>query len=70
MKPTLTSAEDKIFEYLKTHKTPVTAGTLAKRFIISQSKTNQALSLLQRHGFATVFNVGRTKFYKFNEEQQ
>jgi hypothetical protein len=70
MEPTLTSAEQKIFDYLKTHKTPVTSGTLAKRFIISQSKSNQALSLLQRHGFATSFNVGRTKFYKFNEEQK
>ena len=70
MEPFLTPIEQKIFDYLKTHKTPVTSGTLAKRFIISKSKSNQALSLLERHGFAKVFNIGRTKFYKFNEEQK
>ncbi len=68
VEPTLTWAEQKIWDYLKEHKTPVTAGTLAKRFIISQSKTSQALAMLERHGLASAFSVGRTKFYKRREE--
>lgn len=64
VEPTLTWAEQKIWDYLKEHKTPVMAATLAKRFIISQSKTSQALAMLERHGFAEAFTVGRSKFYK------
>lgn len=67
--PVLTSAEQKIFDYLRTHKTPVTAGTLAKRFIISQSKSYHALSLLERNGLAVSFNVGSTKFYRINTDE-
>ena len=67
--PTLTWAEQRIWDYLKEHKTPVTAGTLAKRFIISQSKTSQALAMLERNGLADSFNVGRTKFYKMRRDE-
>jgi uncharacterized membrane protein len=62
--PTLTPTEQKIWDYLKEHKTPITAGTLAKRFIISQSKSYHTLAMLERNGLAVSFNVGTTKFYK------
>lgn len=64
LEPTLTATEQKIWDYLKEHKTPVAAGTLAKRFIISQSKANTTLAMLERNGLATSFSVGKTKFYK------
>jgi len=65
--PTLTSTEQKIWDYLKEHKTPITAGTMAKRFIISQSKSYQTLAMLERNGLVVSFNVGTTKFYKRND---
>lgn len=63
----LTESEEKILTYLKEHKTPVMAGTLAKRFIMSQSKVSTLLKLLQEKGLADVFQVGSNKFYKIKD---
>lgn len=68
--PVLTTAEQKIWNYLKEHKTPIPAGTLAKRFILSQSKVSQALSMLERNGMAVSFKVGSTKFYRMRREDE
>lgn len=68
--PALTSAEQKIWNYLKEHKTPVTAGTLAKKFIISQSKAYQALALLERSGMAVSFKIGNAKFYRMRRDDE
>lgn len=68
--PVLTSAEQKIWNYLKEHKTPVTAGTLAKRFIISQSKAYHALTLLERNGMAVSFKIGSAKFYRMRRDDE
>jgi len=60
--PVLTPTEQKIWDYLKEHKTPITAGTMAKRFIISQSKSYQTLAELFEMAFDALVpfaNMGR-----------
>lgn len=63
----LTEAEEKILNYLVEHKTPVMAGTLAKRFIMSQSKVSTLLKLLHEKGLADVLQIGNNKFYKIKD---
>lgn len=63
----LTDAEEKILNYLVEHKTPVMAGTLAKRFIMSQSKVSTLLKLLHEKGLADVLQIGNNKFYKIKD---
>ncbi len=63
----LTEAEEKILNYLVEHKTPVMAGTLAKRFIMSQSRVSTLLKLLHEKGLADVLQIGNNKFYKIKD---
>lgn len=63
----LTEAEEKILNYLVEHKTPVMAGTLAKRFIMSQSRVSTLLKLLHEKGLADVLQIGKNKFYKIKD---
>lgn len=63
----LTEAEEKILMYLKEHKTPVMAGTLAKRFIMSQSRVSTLLKLLHEKGLADLVLIGKNKFYKIKD---
>jgi DNA-binding transcriptional ArsR family regulator len=58
------SAEEKFLEYLRTHKRPVTAATLAKRFIISHSHASSILNALYENGLADIKVEGKKKFYK------
>ncbi|NDG27809.1 MAG: hypothetical protein EB120_11625 [Proteobacteria bacterium] len=60
----LTALEEKVFNYLKEHTTPVQAGTLAKRFIVSDSATAHALRRLVDLGIADAFKVGNKRFFK------
>jgi DNA-binding IscR family transcriptional regulator len=55
---------EKIWEYLITHKKPVNAATLAKRFLISQSHTNRVLKEFAETKDLVVTQVGKTKFYR------
>ena len=59
---------EKVLDYLKTHVTPVSAETLAKRFIISQSKASAALKELHDTGLAEVSQVGKKKFYRYKNQ--
>lgn len=59
--------EEKVWNYLVEHKTPVMAGTLAKRFIISQSHVNSILKQWADKEMLDVINVGRSKFYKIKD---
>ena len=67
MPVTLTDSEEKIFNYLKDHKTPVLAATLSKRFIMSKSRVSTILKLLHDKGLADVIQVGSNKFYKLKD---
>ena len=62
--PVLTGSEQKVWEYIKEHKTPVAADTLAKRFILSKSTVSRALSLLERNELVDAIKIGSKKFYK------
>lgn len=64
----MSSIKEKVLEYLKTHVTPVAAETLAKRFIISQSKASAALKELHDTGLAEVSQVGKKKFYRYKSQ--
>lgn len=60
----LTPTEEKIYKYLQEHVTPVNAATLAKRFIISQSRAASTLKILHERGLADIVQIGKTKFYR------
>lgn len=60
----LTPAEEKIYKYLLEHTSPVAATTLAKRFIISQSRAASLLKTLHERGLADIVQVGKNKFYR------
>jgi len=60
----MSPAEKKVWEYLVTHKTPVAAGTLAKRFIMSQSRISAILKILYEQGLTDIVTIGRHKFHK------
>lgn len=59
--------EEKVWNYLVEHKTPVMAGTLAKRFIISQSHISKILKQWADENRLDTINVGRSKFYKIKD---
>ena len=63
----MTSTEQKIWDYMLTHKTPVSAAKLAKYFIISQSKTSSTLKKFAEQGIADVVAIGKVKYYKVKE---
>lgn len=63
----LSELEEKVLKYLVEHKTPVTAKTLAKRWIRSESKVRGALHRLEEIGLADVIKIGSTKYYKFKD---
>lgn len=66
--PELTDAQQKILKYLMEHITPVSAETLAKRFIMSQSRVSAALKLLHDFGLATMSKAGKKKFYQYKSQ--
>ena len=66
--PELTESQEKILKYLKEHVTPVSADTLAKRFIMSHSRVSSTLKLLHDSGLATVSQVGKKKFYQYKSQ--
>jgi uncharacterized membrane protein len=58
------SVEEKVWEYLVEHKTPVLVTTLAKRFMFSQSHVSRILRDLEQADKVEVIRIGRQKFYK------
>jgi uncharacterized membrane protein len=63
----MTSIEQKIWDYLVEHKTPVQATTLAKRFIVSKGHVARILRDFENKNILDVVNIGRTKFYKVKD---
>jgi DNA-binding IclR family transcriptional regulator len=54
----------KILEFLVEHNAAIAPGTLAKKFIISQSKTNKILEDLVKQGKIDIVKIGSHDFYK------
>jgi predicted transcriptional regulator len=63
----MASIEQKIWDYLVEHKTPVQAATLAKRFIVSKGHVGRILKELSNKNVLDIVNIGRTKFYKVKD---
>lgn len=63
----MTPIEEKIWQYLVTHKTPVSAMSLSKRFIISKGHVGRILKGFADKGIADVVSVGSTKLYKVKD---
>jgi len=63
----MTHIEQKIWDYLVTHKTPVSAIALSKRFIISRGHVARILRTFADKGIADVVSVGRAKLYKVKD---
>jgi DNA-binding MarR family transcriptional regulator len=59
--------EQLVLEYLKERKGPLMVGTLAKHFLISQSRMVRALSTLLEQGKIEVVTIGKHKFYKVKQ---
>jgi Mn-dependent DtxR family transcriptional regulator len=67
MPVSMTNTEEKIWNYLVTHKTPVSAAKLSKYFIIRQSKASTSLKKFADEGIADVVPIGKVKYYKVKE---
>ena len=59
--------DEKIWNYMITHKTPVSQEKMARYFLISKSHAGRALNFFVEQGIAEVVKVGTKKFYKVKE---
>ena len=66
--PVFINSEQKIWDYIQEHKTPVTIDTLVKRFIVSKSTVSRTLAMLERHGLVDVIKIGSKKYYKRRDQ--
>lgn len=62
--------DKRIWDYLRTHKTPVTQEKIAKYFLISKSHAGRALNYFVDQGLADVVKVGSIKYYKAKHEHR
>ena len=63
----MVDVEEKVWEYLVTHKTPVLASTLAKRFLVRKSHVSRILRDLEAKNVLDVIPIGSNKFYQVKE---
>jgi predicted transcriptional regulator len=61
------STEEKVWTYLLEHKTPVLIKTLAKRYILSESRISTILKKFHDQGIVDLIKIGTTKYYKVKE---
>ena len=59
--------DEKIWNYMLTHKTPVSQEKMARYFLISKSHAGRALNFFVEQGIAEVVKVGTKKFYRVKE---
>ena len=59
--------DEKIWNYMITHKTPVSQEKMAKYFLISKSHAGRALNFFVEQGIAEVIKIGVRKFYRVKE---
>ena len=67
MPVSIDSRDEKIWNYMLTHKTPVSQEKMARYFLISKSHAGRALNFFVEQGIAEVVKVGTKKFYKVKE---
>ena len=67
MPVSIDSRDEKIWNYMLTHKTPVSQEKMARYFLISKSHAGRALNFFVEHGIAEVIKIGTKKFYKVKE---
>ena len=58
------TAEERVLDYLQTHKTPVTANKLAKHFIMSESHTKKVLNNLVSRGIVQIVANVKPALYR------
>jgi hypothetical protein len=64
----MTDFEEKVWEYLCSHKkTPVQARTIAKAWIVNENKVARTLNRFVESGIADLVRMGSKKFYKVKE---
>jgi uncharacterized membrane protein len=59
--------DEKIWKYLKEHKTPVTQEKISKYFLMSKSHASRALNYFVEQGIVDLIKIGTTKFYRVKE---
>ena len=59
--------DEKIWNYMITHKTPVSQEKMARYFLISKSHAGRALNFFVEQGIAEVIKIGTKKFYRVKE---
>jgi predicted transcriptional regulator len=59
--------DEKIWNYLVTHKTPVTQEKISKYFMISKSHAARALNYFVEQGIAELIKLGSTKHYRVKQ---
>jgi uncharacterized membrane protein len=64
----MTKMEQKVLDYLDSHKRPVTQNQLAKYFIVSSSSISNALGELEAAGLVVVTKQGNTKLYRIKAD--
>ncbi len=67
MPVSIDSRDEKIWNYMLTHKTPVSQEKMARYFLISKSHAGRALNFFVEQGIAEVIKIGTKKFYKVKE---
>lgn len=60
----LSPFEERVWNYIKDRKTPVTIKQIAKYFIVSDSRAGKALNEIMLARMATLTYVGTVKHYK------
>ena len=64
----MTEFEEKVWKYLLSHpKTPVQAKTIAKEWIVSDTRVYRVLEKFVEVGIADLVRIGTKKFYKVKE---
>ena len=58
------TTEEKILDYIKEYKKPVTITKMAKHFIVSESAVKQALTKMVKDGAAEVVPNSKPYLYK------
>jgi len=67
MPVSMNDREERVWNYLLTHKTPVSADRLAKYFIISKSHAGSTLRKFVDAGIVDVIKIGTNKYYIVKE---
>jgi Fic family protein len=62
----MTEFEEKVWGYVRTHKRPVQAKTLARLWIVSDNRVSRALNSLVSSGRVLMERTGNNKFYRVN----